>query len=483
MIRLSFIFLFTISTRLLFAQMSFEKVNSPYDEQNPVISPDGETLYCTIAFHPQNVGGDKDPGDIWVAKREGNSWSALRHGGNTINSWYYNAVAGFSVSGKQLYVMGQFENSAAWLASCNWLGNEWSKPLPITIPYFKNTSNTISGSCQEEVFIFSAQSYETYGAEDLYMTQLTRTGWTDPVNLGATINTGSQELTPFLLNGKTLYFSSNGRGGDGSFDIFMSEKLDDSWTNWSRPVSVNLPINTTGRELYFRVDPTSTFTLYTTTTNSDGYGDIRSIRLDKKNNQDSTSTKIFSGQVVSARTGVGISQAKVILKNYPAQATADATGLFQVNKLPVDSVACEVRAVGYVSAIETITLPFGGKIVLYPILKGEVVPLRRVLFETGTATLLPDSYPELELVVEFLKQNPKTKIRVEGHTDARGDSKKNLRLSLERAKQIKMYLIDKEIVPSRIKEKGFGDSRPLSHAESEEARKKNRRVEFVIISK
>ncbi|PGH37865.1 MAG: hypothetical protein CRN43_18625, partial [Candidatus Nephrothrix sp. EaCA] len=77
-------------------------------------------------------------------------------------------------------------------------------------------------------FVFSAESYGTRGAEDLYMTQFTRTGWSEPICLGATINTPMQELTPFLSDGKTLYFSSNGKGGDGGFDVFMSEKLDDT---------------------------------------------------------------------------------------------------------------------------------------------------------------------------------------------------------------------------------------------------------------
>ena len=483
MIQLSFIFLCLLNASLLLAQSAgFEAVNSSYDEQNPVISPDGETLYCTVAFHPQNTGGEKDPGDIWFAKREGNSWSALRHAGHAINSWYYNAVAGFSEDGQRLYVMGQFENSNSCLASCRWADGEWSKPIPIAIPYFKNSSDAISGSCQGEVFVFSAESYGTRGAEDLYMTQFTRTGWSEPICLGATINTPMQELTPFLSDGKTLYFSSNGKGGDGGFDVFMSEKLDDTWTRWSEPTRVDLPVNTAGRELYFRVEPMLNQALYTTTSNSDGYGDIRSIRLDKKSKPDSTFNKVFAGQAVNARTGAGIPQAKVMLKNYSAQADTDADGFFQINRLPTDSAVCEIRSAGYVSARETIALPFGGKIVLYPIVKGEVVPLRRVLFKTGTAALLPESYPELAPAVEFLEQNPTAKIRIEGHTDARGDAHKNLKLSQERAAEIRKYLIGKGIASSRIKEKGFGDKRPISLEDSEEARRKNRRVEFVIIS-
>jgi OOP family OmpA-OmpF porin len=71
-----------------FAQ--FNLVNSGYDEQNPVISPDGKTLYVTIANHPQNVGGIKDPGDIWMSVWVGNAWAAPVHGGTLLNSRGYN---------------------------------------------------------------------------------------------------------------------------------------------------------------------------------------------------------------------------------------------------------------------------------------------------------------------------------------------------------------------------------------------------------
>src|SRR5579864_9118744 len=74
----------------------FKLVNSPYDEQNPVITPDGKALYFTLANHPQNVNGKKDLGDIWVSLWIGGIWTAPVHGGSAINDGSYNAVAGFS---------------------------------------------------------------------------------------------------------------------------------------------------------------------------------------------------------------------------------------------------------------------------------------------------------------------------------------------------------------------------------------------------
>ncbi|MEY4929404.1 MAG: hypothetical protein RI909_128, partial [Bacteroidota bacterium] len=90
------VFLLVVINTMSYAQTvdSFSNINSPFDEQNPVVSPDGKTLYLTIAKHPQNVGGKKDPGDIWISVKEGDSWSTPLHGGSILNNSSFNAVAG-----------------------------------------------------------------------------------------------------------------------------------------------------------------------------------------------------------------------------------------------------------------------------------------------------------------------------------------------------------------------------------------------------
>ena len=87
------------------SQKSFSHVNSPYDEQSPFISPDGKVLYWTLANHPDNIGGKKDPGDIWYSVWTGEEWSLPIHGGNKINDLGYNGVAGFSNDGGRLYLL------------------------------------------------------------------------------------------------------------------------------------------------------------------------------------------------------------------------------------------------------------------------------------------------------------------------------------------------------------------------------------------
>ncbi|MCS7003951.1 MAG: OmpA family protein [Cytophagales bacterium] len=107
--------------------------------------------------------------------------------------------------------------------------------------------------------------------------------------------------------------------------------------------------------------------------------------------------------------------------------------------------------------------------------------LENVYFETGKATLKPESEKGLQLLHKALSENPKMKVEIGGHTDDIGNDKANLKLSQERANAVKQYLIDKGIHAERLIAKGYGKYQPAFPNNSEENRQKNRRTEIKII--
>jgi OOP family OmpA-OmpF porin len=501
---------------------SFQLVNTSYDEQSPVVSPDGRTLFFTVANHPQNMGGKKDPGDIWFSRLIGDQWSAPIHGGEILNDKAYNAVAGVSGNGDKLFLHGHY-NPQGGLAKTQGIsfstngGSGWTKPVNISIPYFQNKSGTLCGaiSADNSVFVFSAETYGTHGVDDIYVSTNSGGKWSEPRNLGKLINTQFQELSPWLgSDDKTLYFSTNGRSGSGSFDVYSSTRLDDTWTNWSTPVNMGANINTEGRELFFRIYPEFGFNIYTSTRNSDGYGDIKIFRNDTPYVKKDSATTIVNhapdtlvkitpvihdtatheakvvriyGRVSNAKTGEAITSR--ISFSGPKASVQEATSGAEGYSIAIPSTQeydVKIEANGYVSTLEQLDIntyemrDLEMNFKLQPVEVGTTVNLKHVLFAQAKTEILPESFPELDLVVSFLKENPNVKIELSGHTDSRGVHADNVKLSQQRVNKVKEYLVAKGIDGKRISGKGYGGLKPIASNDSEDSRKMNRRVEFTI---
>jgi OmpA-OmpF porin, OOP family len=529
---------FTALSPLLSAQSTEEKfqpINSAYDEQNPVLSPDGLTLFFTIGNHPANSGGKKDPGDIWFSRKEGQLWSGPVHGGPVLNDKGYNAVAGFSADGSQVFLHGHYGSNGnvaktQGISVSKNSGAGWSKPENISIPYFMNKSGILSGSLSRDnsVFIFSAESYATQGVDDIYVSLKQQGKWSEPKNLGRTINTQFQELSPSLSDDNTtIFFSSNGLKGHGSFDVFVSTRLDDSWLSWSTPQNLGPKVNSEGRELFYRFYPEMGFALYTTTQSSDGYGDVRlfatgeirpahdtvvyaSLKAQKTTDDSSPPQEMLKtqasvdttapdktadagnevtihGKISNAKTGETIA-AKISFEGPDAPASPSVTSRDNGYSiaLPSSEYTIKIEANGYISTLEKLAVnaldmrDVEMNFTLQPVELGTTVNLKNVLFAQAKTEILPESFPELDLVVKFLKENPAVKIELMGHTDARGVHADNVKLSQQRVNKVKRYLVDKGIDSRRISGKGFGGSKPIASNDTEESRRMNRRVEFVI---
>jgi len=112
---------------------------------------------------------------------------------------------------------------------------------------------------------------------------------------------------------------------------------------------------------------------------------------------------------------------------------------------------------------------------------GQVMRLDNLIFQISKAKIEPESYPELDIVVNMMKEHPKMVIQLEGHTDYLGDPEKNLKLSQQRVDAVKGYLISKDVNKGRVKTKAFGGTTPLSKDNTPEAHRMNRRVELRIL--
>lgn len=518
MYRLFLIFSLLIST---FGYSQIEKLdslNSSADELNPVFSQDGKTLTFIRKFDPANSNGMRDPGDIWVSTFDEDTWSTPKRLSSPLNNSQFNGVFAF-IANKKVYLYEHYQpgggaSRTQGISVADFSGNSIPSRVPVKYFYNKSDHISIAVSPDENVMLLSMESYGTIGAEDLYVSF--RTGvfeWSEPENIGSVINTKFQEMTPYIApDAKTLFFASNGHGGFGGRDIFMTQRLDDTWKNWSPPVNLGDRVNTEGVELYFYYLAESGKAIFTSTTNSDGHSDLKIVDLPESELEkilgaqltlDVPAVPAVSNQVILEND---VTEGEFILKGYVLNVSGDhiEAKLSISNPLWSQSVVANpgyqvtvprggvyefiITSDGYVSKQEIIDLrtseikAWTHDFTLQKIEIGVIVNLENVLFVQGSTDLMESSNIALNLVVEMMKDNPGMEIQLSGHTDNQGSERLNKILSQQRVDEVIFYLESHGINKKRLSGKGLGGSQPIASNESEETRKLNRRVEFTIIA-
>lgn len=479
------------------------RVNSPYYESNVVVSPDGKKVFFTRSNHPRNIGGEADEGDVWGSEMTSSGeWTDAVNLGSSLNDASMNRIIGFMDNGKAMLLHS--DKGVAFAYNYN---GKWLKPTEIEVPYFKYKSDHISGciSSDGRYLIFGMESYGTYGVEDLYMCKLKGDGtWTSPKNMGSQINTPFQEITPFLAaDNKTIFFSTNGRDGEGSFDIFMSFRLDDTWLKWSEPVNLGSKINTKGQEMSYGFREEAEYAYLVSTQNSDGYGDLKRVKIRSEIEaelvvEDTLEVaeevidvnKIkYSGKVLDKKTKLPITKASIEIIGDPDgnqyYVATDIYGTFEVSLTESLGYELKINSNNYLSLEELVTIEDAKnetpkEFLMESLEKGNTIELSHVLFQQGKAALIPGSEKELDLVLEMMNEHADIKIFLSGHTDNQGPSALNVKLSFDRVETVKNYLVSKGIKQNRISGKGFGGTKPIASNDNAVSRKRNRRVEFTI---
>jgi OmpA-OmpF porin, OOP family len=225
-------------------------INGPFTELKPALTPKGNRLYFSRHLHPDNTH-DADLEDIWFSDydAETKTWSdpALLTG--HLNNAGPNYINNVSVSGDTVILGNQYHKNGKMRAGLSYsvnVGGDWSVPKNIHIKndYNISTQGNAFVSLKSGVIIQAIQRVETYGDRDLYVSFWDGHTATEPINMGSAVNTELEESSPFLdSDNKTLYFASKGHNGHGGYDIWVSERLDDSWANWSEPRNLGPAIN------------------------------------------------------------------------------------------------------------------------------------------------------------------------------------------------------------------------------------------------
>lgn len=467
-------------------------INSKAFEISPAICPDGTTLYFSRF--------DKGTTAFYYSSHSTGAWTKAKPMGTPFSE-IQNAV-GYNISpdGHTILLRGVFKDyqqEARGYSICEKHGENWTKPISLNIlnyaQYDKGTHFSAWLGADETTIVMEMEPTAGSDNGNIYVSfRETDTNWTEPLNLGPTINSDETlSGTPFLAaDGKTLYYTTNKYDTYGQNDLFVTHREDESWTKWTTPQNLGKVVNSETNDLYFSL-PASGEYAYLVSPGEFGNHDIFKLKLPQEAKPEPV--ELIKGYVKDASTGKPIGT-KVTVHNLETDQeiamahSDDITGFYEIILPKGIKYSFFAEADGYYATREHLDLThldhyeeLQKDLKLDPYLFGEQILLNNVFFVPTKTVLLPEALPELNDLYDILQQNTKMRIRIEGHTDNQGDKAANLQLSQSRAERVVEYLVDKGITSNRLEAKGYGEAHPLNDNSTEELRKKNRRVQFTII--
>jgi OmpA-OmpF porin, OOP family len=474
-----------------------ESVNSPKcTELNPRMGIDGSVLYFTRDCDDKNLQ------EIFYAPANGSDWTEAVNMGKPLNNTANNYISSTTYDPKTLFVGNIYKANGDFLEdglskTVRDKEEKWSIPEKIALPPIEG-KDIISHfvTADKSAIILVAEDKINKSNSDLYVSLFNKykNDWEQPFSLGNEINSEIVEDFPYMaMDGKTLFFCSNGRLGYGGFDIYVSKKLDNSWGKWSKPLNLGPNVNSKTDDLTFSVS----------TSGDIGYFSTYSI--DKEpHNIDIYQTKLpasliqpslvsFKAKVVSERTNEAINAtvklSEMGTKGEPIELSNDGMGVFSQVLFSGKDYLVDIAAAEFFKRKDTLKFDNSKgnatlvkNYTLKPFLdSGQVTVINNIRFEYNSHVLNEISHPYLDQIAKQLQEQRKAIVEIAGHTDNVGSDSFNLILSEARAKSVVEYLTSKGIRPWRMKAVGYGKSMPIAPNDTEEGRTLNRRVEMTIL--
>jgi OmpA-OmpF porin, OOP family len=473
-----------------------DTINGSVMQYFPVLTADQQAIIFTRRID----GGPNDDEDLMISKKNDRGrWMFPESISKNINTKLNEGTCTISADGRKLIFtscVGRNGIGSCDLYESKKIGEEWTEP--------KNLGNGVNSlewesqpslSADGRTLFFVSDRKGGIGRRDIWVSTMNEKGeWTRAKNAGKPINSVYDEISPFIhVNSKTLFFASNGLTGFGGYDVFYSEK--DSADNWGTPQNFGAPVN----------DHEDQFSLFITADGQKGYYSHEEATRDGYSISKIYEIDIPEGSRIKFRSNY----VKGVVRDKETQQKLRARiELINIEKNRVESIVESDS----VSGEYLIVLTQGSEYALYinraryvfqslnfnysevkdfkpitmnvdleKIKTGTRVVLKNLFFDVDKYELKDKSGTELSKIIQFLKENPSTRLEISGHTDNTGSAQYNRQLSEKRARSVFQYLIDNGIDPKRLSPKGYGPDIPVASNDNEEGRTLNRRIEFKIL--
>lgn len=505
------------------------RVNSEYDDYNPVLHPNLDIMYFTSRRKTDGKdrrfeGDNKFYENVFTSEQVGDVWKRAKILDNKLDSKGNESVLTISPDGTKIYLYNGNENAGDILVSELKKGS-WKSPKGISRRILsKDKETTIAFSPDGTEMFFVSNQDGSIGGMDLFYSKLDeRENWTDPINMGAAINTiYDEEGVYWHPKEDKVYFSSQGHNSMGGFDVFVIERDEEGM--WSNPTNLGYPINSPNDDIFFKIDENGKQAYYSSVRDNgfggkDIYkiiflGEEKEMKLKTEDiflawnynpvedmfYHDPTELKVDTalfmvGMVTDSKSAQPIELAKIEIIDLDeskiiATGLTDTSGLYKVKIPKKKDYGVEVTAkdylffvsIAHLSIKQVVDSKIRTNFQLDRIDVGAKMILKNIFFETNKATIKSESEAEMERVAKLLNENPTIRLEISGHTDNVGSYRANQRLSEARAKSVVDYLVEQGVAEDRLEYKGYSFNQPVADNNTAQGRAQNRRVEFKVLS-
>jgi OOP family OmpA-OmpF porin len=420
----------------------------------------------------------------------------------------------FSADRKRIYFTrcktNMFEKMICAIYVSEKKGDTWTEPvkLPKQVNNPKYTSTmpavTTDPVKGNETIYFVSDRKDGKGGMDIWYTVFDKKKniYKLPRNAGTKVNTSQDEMTPFFDNEtRTLYFSSDGLGGLGGFDIYRTKGDGKKFTGAE---NIGQPINSGADELFYTISTNRGEGFFVSNRKGGNalknatccddiyyYKHAEYIRITLKGTVGDATNNTF---VPNATVEIFITDKKNKDKFIVKTIKTDSTGKYETNLEPDQDYYLVVKKEDFLGTHEVVTTKDMtmskdiNKDIQLTRKPREAIHIPNVRYEYDRANLQASSKTVLDSsVYKLMIANPELIIEIQSHTDSKGTDAYNLKLSQKRAESVVEYLISKGIAPERLKPTGYGETQPIAPNENPdgsdnpEGRTRNRRTSFKII--
>ena len=417
--------------------------------------------------------------------------------GSNINTKYHEGLASFDNEGNMYisresfyeneYVKDPESNNITSLIGIYKITKGEKNVVALNINSVEYSVKNPSVSSDGKTLYFSSDMPGGFGNFDIYKGDIDEQGNINNVeNLGQKVNTEGQEMFPFIGDKNNLYFSSDSQLGLGGLDVFFTKEVDGKWASVR---NVGIPVNSNADDFAFNMNEAT------------GEGFVSSNRSGGKGSDDIYSIKrlipicdvLLTANVMDAKTKLSIDSATTSISdnegNIASTKTSSNEGVSEFMLVCDEAGKLIVSKEGYNSKIVDLKISneefTSIDVMLDPIEKiivAEKIELNAIYFDFDKSNIKAEAAFELDKLVQIMNKYPEMTVSIESHTDSKGPSSYNQRLSERRAKTTSQYVISKGIDSSRLSSAGKGESSPVVDCTncSKDEDQLNRRSEFII---